>query len=156
MNEAELILFDQSEQCTIYSLQFTNADESEIERFYAKFKDSSEYNADFERIINILMSMLDKGALERFFRPEGKYSDRVCALPVLRSKLRLYCVRLSDKILVLGNGGIKKTEKYEEDDELRGYVLSLQTFDKLLKEGVADGSVIVTENTIETDKTFEI
>ena len=102
------------------------------------------------------MSMLDKGALERFFRPEGKYSDRVCALPVLRSKLRLYCVRLSDKILVLGNGGIKKTEKYEEDDELRGYVLSLQTFDKLLKEGVADGSVIVTENTIETDKTFEI
>ena len=96
------------------------------------------------------------GAFERFFRPEGKMSDNVCALPVVSSKLRLYCLRLSDKILILGNGGVKKTRTYNEDDELKGYVLTLQKFDRLIKEGVEDGTITVTENTLETDKTFDL
>ncbi len=82
--------------------------------------------------------------------------DSVVALPTLRSKLRLYGLRLSDRILILGNGGQKKTHTYNEDDTLKGYVLTLQRFEELLKEGVAEGSVIITENEIETDKTFEI
>ena len=64
--------------------------------------------------------------------------------------------RLSDRILILGNGGQKKTRTYDEDDTLKGYVLTLQRFEELLKEGVADGSVIITASEIETDKTFEI
>ena len=80
--------------------------------------------------------------------------DSVVALPVLSSKLRLYCLRLSDGILVLGNGGVKQSRTYEEDDSLRGYVLTLQKFEELLKEGQLDGSVIVTERSIKTDKTF--
>lgn len=47
-------------------------------------------------------------------------NDRVCAMSVLKSKLRLYCLRLSDKILILGNGGVKKTGTYDEDDTLKG------------------------------------
>ena len=82
--------------------------------------------------------------------------DSVVALPTLRSKLRLYGLSLSDRILILGNGGQKKTRTYDENDALKGYVLTLQRFEELLKEGVADGSVIITENEIETDKTFEI
>lgn len=39
---------------------------------------------------------------------------------------------------------------------LKGYVLTLQRFEELLRDGVADGSIIITENEIETDKTFEI
>jgi len=156
MNEAELILFDQSENCTVYSIRFLTDEDSEVEKFYAKFKESSKYNEDFERIINVLMGMLDNCALERFFRYEGKMSDRVVALPVLKSKLRLYCLRLSDKIIVVGNGGVKDTRTYEESDELRGYVLSLQQLDKLLREGVHDGTIAITENKIETDKTFEL
>lgn len=83
-------------------------------------------------------------------------SDRVCALPVLKSRLRLYCLRLSDKILILGNGGVKATPTYNEDDTLKGYVITLQNFDKLITEGVKNGSILVTENTIETKNTFDI
>ncbi len=78
------------------------------------------------------------------------------ALPVLSSKLRLYCLRLSNGILVLGNGGVKNSRTYEEDDSLRGYVLNLQKFEELLKEGQKNGSVIITERIIETDNTFEL
>ena len=81
-------------------------------------------------------------------------SDRVVALPVLASKLRLYCLRLSDGILVLGNGGVKKSRTYNEDDTLRGYVMDLQKFDKLLKDGERDGSIQISESTIKTDKIF--
>ena len=83
-------------------------------------------------------------------------NDSVVALPVLSSKLRLYCLRLSNGILVLGNGGVKNSRTYEEDDSLRGYVLNLQKFEELLKEGQKNGSVIITERIIETDNTFEL
>lgn len=124
MSEAELRLVKAARNCTIYSIQFLSEDESEFERFYAKFKDDSIY--------------------------------KVCALPVLKSRLRLYCLRLSDKILILGNGGIKATRTYNEDDTLKGYVITLQNFDRLIIEGVKNGSILVTENTIETENTFDI
>ena len=107
-------------------------------------------------IAKFIDQILDFGALERYFRPEGKMKDSVVALPTLRSKLRLYGLRLSVRILILGHGGQKKTRTYDEDDTLKGYVLTLQRFEELLKEGVADGSVIITESEIEIDKTFEI
>lgn len=48
-------------------------------RFYNRFKDDAVYNEDLMRIIKFVESIADRGALERFFRPEGKMSDRVCA-----------------------------------------------------------------------------
>ncbi len=156
MSEAELRLVKATENCTIYSIQFLSKDESEFECFYAKFRNEAVYNEDFERLLNIIGRIADFGAFERFFRPEGKMSDRVCALPALKSRLRLYCLRLSDKILILGNGGVKNTRTYNEDDTLKGYVITLQNFDKLITEGINNGTISVTENTIETANTFDL
>ena len=156
MSEAELILINEAKNCTLYTIQFLTENESEFEQFYNKFKDDVELNPDLMRIVGFLGRIADFGALERYFRPEGKMSDHVVALPVVPSKLRLYCLRLSDKILILGNGGVKKTKTYEEDDELSGYVITLQNFDKLIKEGTANGAIVVTENKIETNETFDL
>lgn len=156
MSEAELLLVNNADGCTIYTIQFLSESDSEFERFYARFKDDAEYNPDLMKIVALINKIADMGALERYFRPEGKLKDGVCALPVLQSKLRLYCLRLSDKILVLGNGGVKKTRTYNKDDMLKGYVLTLQNFEKLIREGEKDGTISITANTIETDKTFDI
>lgn len=156
MSEAELILVREAKNCTLYTIQFLSENDSEFEQFYNKFKDDVEFNPDLMRIVGFIGRIADHGALERFFRPEGKMNDHVVALPVVPSKLRLYCLRLSDKILILGNGGVKKTKAYEDDDELSGYVLTLQNFDKLIKEGTENGTIIVTENKIETDYTFDL
>ena len=106
--------------CTIYTIQFLSEDDSEFEKFYIKFRNELKYNENFELLLNILGRIADFGALERFFSPEGKMNDMVCAMSVLKSKLRLYCLRLSDKILILGNGGVKKTGTYDEGDSLNG------------------------------------
>lgn len=156
MSVLDLVLVNETDNCIIYSIQFLSEDESEFERFYNKFKDDAVYNPDLVKIVAFINKIAEKGALERFFRPEGKISDRVVALPVTSSKLRLYCLRLSDKILILGNGGIKSTRTYNEDYSLSGYVMTLQKFDKLLKEGESEGSVKITETIIETDKSFDV
>jgi hypothetical protein len=156
MSEAELIQLNKDKNCTLYTIQFLTEDKGEYLRFYNKFKDDATYNDDLARIAKFVESIADLGALERFFRPEGKMSDRVCALPVVKSNLRLYCLRLSNSILILGNGGIKKSRTYNEDDELRGYVVTLQNFDKLIKQGVKEGTIIISENQIDTENTFDI
>ena len=156
VSEAELVLIEEAKKCTLYTIQFLTEDNTEFEQFFNKFKDDVEFSPDLMRIVGFIGKIADFGALERYFRPEGKMSDRVVALPTVQSKLRLYCLRLSDRILILGNGGVKNTKTYEESKELSGYVLTLQNFDRLIKEGVKDGTIIVTEDKIETEKTFDL
>lgn len=84
--------------------------------------------------------------------------DRVAALPIQSSKLRLYCLRLSDSVLIVGNGGSKSTKTYEEDAELNGYVIQLQKLDDLLRLAETKGEIIIEEATLSgvDDKQFEI
>lgn len=156
MSEIELYLIQDGENCTIYTLQFLHEAESEFEKFVAKFREDAEYSEDFSRIAAFIKRIAKTGALERYFRPEGKMNDSVVALPVTSSKLRLYCLRLSDKILILGNGGVKTSQRYEDDKLLNGYVMTLQKFEKLLRQEITNGNVNINESTIETDKLFEL
>ena len=79
---------------------------------------------------------------------EGKMTDDLCALSLDSHKLRLYCLRISDQILILGNGGVKETRTYQEDNILSGYVMDLQKFDKLLKQAQKKGKIIIEKNYI--------
>lgn len=84
--------------------------------------------------------------------------DRVAALPIQSSKLRLYCLRLSDSVLIVGNGGQKDTKTYQENPELNGYVINLQKLDDILRIAEQKGTIRIEETTIEgiDDKTFEL
>ena len=156
MSEVELLLVTSSDSCTVYTIQFLSDEQSEFEKFIFKFRNDAELNPDFQAIMRFVEQILTNGALERFFRREGKMSDSVAALPVLESKLRLYCLRLTDKILVIGNGDVKDSRTYQENNTLQGYVMDLQKFERLLKQEVHAGNVRITENKIITDKTFQI
>ncbi|MDE6806412.1 MAG: hypothetical protein K2M62_00495 [Muribaculaceae bacterium] len=143
---------------SLYTIIFENDDMSEFSKFLTRFKDNGRLQRDYQIILYALKKILENGVLERYFRREGKYTDRVCALPIDSGKLRLYCLRLSDKILILGNGGIKSTRTYNENSELNGYVMDLQRFDALLKEAEKEGSIQIEETTITgaEDKIFEL
>lgn len=75
-------------------------------------------------------------------------NDNVVALSLDSRKLRLYCLRMSDQILIVGNGGLKETRTYDEDEELSGYVMDLQKFDELLKQAQEEGSIYIEQNMI--------
>ena len=158
MKKATLKTIEQNDNVSLYSICFDGNNESEFENFLKKFKDNAKLNSDFRIILFALEKIIDKGALERFFRPEGKMSDRVSALSIDSRKLRLYCLRISDQILIVGNGGIKNTRTYQEDDTLSGYVLDLKNFYELLLQAKKNGSISIEKNVIVgiDNKTFEL
>ena len=106
------------------------------------FKDSEDkyLEDDLNRILLSLNTIIKGSAKETYFRPEGNMNDRVVALPLYttpRNKrkhgtLRLYCIRISDNLLILGGGGEKATQTYEEDAFLLEKVRTLQNIDKEL------------------------
>ena len=158
MKKATLKTIEQNDNVSLYSICFDSNNESEFENFLLKFRDNAKLNSDFRIILFALEKIIDKGALERFFRPEGKMSDRVSALSIDSRKLRLYCLRISDQILIIGNGGIKNTRTYQEDETLSGYVLDLQKFDELLLQAQKNGSITIEKNVIVgiDNKIFEL
>ena len=156
MSEVELLMVRSGKSCTMYTIHFLSDDMSEFEKFISKFRENAELNPDFQAIMRFVEQILSNGALERYFRREGKIADSIVALPVLKSKLRLYCLRLTDKILILGNGGIKTSRTYQEDDTLQGYVIDLQKFERMLKKEARNGNIEITEKEIKTDMNFEL
>ena len=131
---------------------------TEFEKFVAEFEMNADYNKDYQRIIAALQAILRIGALERFFRPEGKMNDSVSALPIEGGKIRLYCLRISEQIVILGNGGIKTSRSYNKDSKLYGYVLDLQRFEAILKKNLDKGYVSIEEKELTgvDEITFEI
>ncbi len=131
---------------------------TEFERFLQMFEEEASLNEDYQKILYALSIILDKGALERYFRPEGSMNDNLCALPIESGSIRLFCLRISDEILILGNGSTKSVETYQQDSSLYGYALDLQKFDKLLQDDIRDGIVTVEERLLTgiEDRTYHI
>jgi hypothetical protein len=108
-----------------YVIRFKDEEESEFDKFLDKF-DGDEY---FEDSFNIIIEYLDRigneGALDVHLRREG---GSLKAMPIGSSKLRLYCFRVGENIVVLGNGGHKPKEirAYQQSPELSKYVSDLR------------------------------
>lgn len=137
----------------IYSIKINNDKLSEFQKFIVMFRDSKKQPLldDFNRIIKTVDKIASEGALERLFRPEGKQLDRVFAIPLLvedrknKKFLRLYCLRVSETLMILGGGGIKETETYQEDKYLYNCVKTLQKIDRKLVKLENDGIVLENE-----------
>lgn len=158
MKTATIKTIEQTDNVSLYSICFDGKAISEYEAFLLKFKEDAKLNEDYKKIILALEKIVSVGAFERFFRPEGKMNDHVAALSIDSRKLRLYCLRISDQILIVGNGGPKNSRTYQENEELSGYVMDLQEFDKLLVEAQKDGSITIEKNVITgiESKVFEL
>ena len=135
MGKLELVI--ESENISIYSPKFDGETMTEFEKFMYNNKDLSypQLKQDFDDIISTIKKMADDcGARDNLFRLEG---GKIKAIPLCicrRSRsigtLRLYCIRISDKILVIGNGGIKKTKTFQEDPALLGIVNQLRQIER--------------------------
>lgn len=158
MKSAKIVSIAKSDNVGLYSIWFVNDEESEFHKFLQKFKDNAELNKDYQTILHALDRIIANGAFERNFRYEGKMNDNVVALSIESKRLRLYCLRISDRILIAGNGGVKNTRTYNESEELSGYVMDLQKFDELLKQAQEQGSIIIEQNVITgiEEQTFQI
>lgn len=135
MGKLELVI--ESDNVSIYSPKYDGETQTEFEKFLSDncSLPHPQLRKDFDAIIALIKKMVDDcGARENLFRLEGK---NIKAIPLCIEQrrrrevgtLRLYCIRISERILVIGNGGIKKVRKYEDDPVLMDIVDKLRSIE---------------------------
>lgn len=109
MGKLELVI--ESDHVSIYSPKYDGETQTEFEKFMSDNGnlENPQLKKDFDAIIAAIKKIIDDcGARENLFRPEG---NNIKAIPLCieqrRGKgvgtLRLYCIRISGKILIIGN-----------------------------------------------------
>jgi hypothetical protein len=108
------------------------------------------FTQDLLSIISRLKSMGNAvGALEIYFKlDEGlEWDDLVCAFYDIPDKhLRLYCIRLNEKIVVVGNGGTKNVRAWQDDPKLSREVREMMHYSKIIRKKLEDGTLRISED----------
>jgi hypothetical protein len=151
----EIELFEGHETVNFYTLKFQD-EATEVDKFLDQFPEGCEYDVDIDVIIKWIEQIGERGALERYFRTEGKIIDRVCAIPIETASLRLYVIRLTENIVILGNGGIKSSATYNEDPVLSAYVKILQEVDYHIRARIEKGQISIYQKKIFGNLTFPL
>lgn len=148
-----------------YSVTFED-DVSEADKFFEKMEqfaaeeDSSRFIALFEEIGN------HRGAKERYFRKENAFD----AFPPKNKEIkelkldafepidnwRLYCLRLSDTIVVLFNGGIKTTDKALECPQVSPFFRQAEKLTKMIDEAIKEGDIRILSDELKIKPKFEL
>lgn len=149
-------LLETGDKVSLYSPRFEGEEYTEFEKFIIAHKDCNP--TDIQILIRRIDIIKQNGADDRYFRYEGTKRDRVMALPshLDTATLRLYCLNISHKILVLGNGGVKTTQTYEEDPHLHKCVQTLQKIDIEIKKNERQQIVTIIGTNLIGPLTFTI
>ena len=157
MNIFELQLFDDNgSECTFYTVKWDDQIVSETNKFIEKYeilpKFESSLNELFSFIVNIIGNK--KGAKEIYFRfensaqalpPSGTYQIGEITIKFGNFPLRLYCLRISEKLVILFNGA-EKTSQTAQDGNTSIAFREANIFAKKIVESLANGEIIITAN----------
>lgn len=142
--ECEVELYYENDSVNIYSIRNNNDEKLELEKFLEKFPSNSRYAKDLNIILAAIKKIIDNGVLERYFRPEGSYGDGIGAIPIEGNRLRLYCIRLSDSIIVFGNGDIKTVKKWQDCPILSQYVNQLKKIQIEISKSIKNKQITIS------------
>ncbi|NLR66436.1 hypothetical protein HGH92_19160 [Chitinophaga varians] len=109
---------------------------SETEKFYSRFE-GSEFDDSLQVITTALEKFTIYGAKEGRFRPEGP----IHAIPTRESDIRLYCIRLNKNCIILGNGGIKSSQKISDSPDCLPHWKLLKKFEHAFREKIRWGEL---------------
>ncbi|MCC6723275.1 MAG: hypothetical protein IT258_02105 [Saprospiraceae bacterium] len=143
-NFVTIRLFKHFEKVNFYAFQIEGEEDTEPDKFFNRFENELEVAEDLNNLIAWIEEIGDKrGAKEYLFRfeesaqalpPSAKF---LVELPV--RDLRLYCVRLSDEIVILANGGLKTSQKVAESPDLMAKFRFANRVSKCISEMIKSG-----------------
>ena len=145
----------ETENVSIYSPKYDGESMNEFDKFLTANNSHEEPQLKlfFDAIVSAIEQIEECGARENLFRPEG---GRVKAIPLVVNigrvdrrigKIRLYCLRYSDHVLIIGNGGVSTTGRYEDDPNHLAFVNDLRQIDRHIKR-IANHAGIDFEDTV--------
>ncbi len=136
-----------------YTLHVEDEKNHETDNFLLKHESIDKCKEDLAIITQYITKIGNEtGALERYFRPEGS----ALALPICVCRLRLYCIRCSDSVMILGNGGIKSAQKVKDCPELYPHFKLMNKVAKMYKRRVIDRKIILKNKSISGNLKFKL
>jgi hypothetical protein len=167
-NFAILEVFTEYDFVTYYTVRLVvndiEADLNETDKFYEKCNDPAHsHHGEFCVIVDVIDAMGSSvlGAQASLFRfeeaanalpPPVKEADKLLDIQVpTDSELRLYCMRITDEVVILINGEVKTENNALSCPNVKSYFRFAQSVakavDKLINEGSIriDGKRIINE-----------
>ena len=137
-----------NKRCQFYSIVKDNHELTEAAKFLNNNRNQN--SSDFKRLLSRQNYIKNRhGARINYFKPEGTQKDLVYAFHAGAKKrgylqinrLRWYCIRLSERCVIFGNGGVKEVGKTQEDDHLNDKESDMRWVDRCLEEAFKAGDM---------------
>ena len=143
-----LQVFRDLRKVRFYTFQKETADETETALFFNKMKAVNGVADELNRLVQWIIEIGNNhGALLELFR----FEDEAHALPpppkgqrklgitqIENNDLRLYCVWISESIVILANGGIKKSATVQETPDLLPHFRFAKTMGKQINQLITE------------------
>ncbi len=144
----ELIELDEFD-CSVGHIYSVAIDDSDCTLYDLFLEENDEkYRKELGNIMVKLDTMSGRTGFGDFYFKlnEGKPGDGLCAITDKKGKLRLYCIRFGNVLLVLGGGGPKTTRTYQEDDKLYSENLQLRSISEAMAKAIKDGTLKIEDD----------
>lgn len=152
MNTFALEIFDdQGQVCTFYTVRWQDAALSETDKFFVKYENDSTFQRPLQELAKFISKKIgdEMGALEDFFRfenaaqalpPSGTYQVEDLCINFGNFPLRLYCLRISETLVVLFNGGQKTADTAQRGKTSMAFqeanIFAKRILDALIKKDI--------------------
>ena len=157
MNTFAIEIFDDTgAQCTFYTVRWEDSEFSETDKFFMKFENNSKLATSLQELAKFLSIVIaeEYGANVNFFKfeneahalpPTGKFQVGEIEINYGNFPLRLYCLRLTDGLVILFNGD-EKTASTAQKGKTSMVFHEANNFAKRITEALYDTLFIQADN----------
>jgi hypothetical protein len=153
------------ERVTYYTVWVGERPLSEFRDFQERMAQKAEDLIELNEIRRFIKKIGEEyGAQQRYFKPEGAADRLPPPFHVIKTDgpndygVRLYCIRLSEGIVILLNGNRKTALKAKNCDNCRPHFQLANRIAQKITEAIQEGYIELNheENVIEMDEDFDL
>jgi hypothetical protein len=128
-----------------YTLKYEERDRSEFDDFFERHISNIAHHSNLDEIKQWIIKIGERGAAKRYFKPED-LAERILVTYESENEessfgLRLYCLRLSESVVVLINGALKTAKSNRDCPNVWPHFSKAQIVSKKVSEAIGEGRI---------------
>jgi hypothetical protein len=155
VNIFALEIFETYSMVSYYTVRWEDNNLSETDKFIKKIlHQQTAYKTDLQEILTLIeMIGEERGAKDVYFTrhedlatalpPPSTLLVRGIEIPFYENKLRLYCIKINENIVILFNGGVKSSQKVQDSPNLLMKFREAQIFARRIWQALNDKDIII-------------
>jgi hypothetical protein len=144
-------------KASIWTIYLKDENLTLFDRFLTE--NEADYPAEINHILDSIETIANRtGVIEPFLvKPEGRLGDNIYALyDKPDSNLRLYFIKMSKTLIILGGGGSKPKDiaSFQEDEKLKKENYLLRDISKIILERIKDREIFYSKYSNDVEGNF--